>query len=88
MTHPGSGVDLGSVAQQYAHDVGLIGSGGQVQRCFTAHRGRVDAGAMLDEVQQYVHVPHERRHVQRRQTRLQQIALHYIIIHLYFTIEW
>jgi len=45
-----------------------------MQRCFTAHRRRIYAGAMLDQVQQDVHVTHERCHVQRRQTGLQPIT--------------
>ena len=45
-----------------------------MQRRFAAHGGRVDAGAVLDEVEQDVHVTHERGHVQRRQAGLQTVA--------------
>ena len=57
------GVHLRAVAQQDADDVGLVGARGQVQSRLTAHGGRVRVGAVLDQVDDDVHVAHEGRHM-------------------------
>jgi len=60
---PGLGVDVSAIAQQNAQDVGLVGTGGEVKRRFTAHCRRVGISAVLKQEQNDVHVPHERSHV-------------------------
>ena len=74
--YPGLGVDVRAVAEQDSDDVGLVGAGGEVERRFTARRLVVWVGAGLQQEHGDVHVAHERRHVQRRQARLQPARQH------------
>ena len=69
--YPGSSVDLRTIAQEDADDVGLVGPGGQVERRLTPDSGHVGVGLVLDQVDDYVHAAHEAGHVQGRQPRLQ-----------------
>ena len=71
-TYPGFGIDIGTISEQNADDVSLVGTGSQMQGGLTTHSGSVRVGVVLDQVDHDVHVTHEGCHVQRSQTRLEK----------------
>ena len=69
-TYSSSGVHLGVVAQEDAHNVGLVGSGGQMKWRLATHRRCIGARSVLQQVDDNVHAAHETGHMQWSQTRL------------------
>ena len=62
-TYSSPGVHLGVVAQENAHNVRLIGSGGQMKRRLATHRRSIRARSVLQQVDDNVHATHETGHV-------------------------
>ena len=69
-SYPCSSVNLCSISQEDSDDVGLIGSGGQMQGCLTSNCLGVRVCAVLDQVDDDVHVSHEGWHVKGCQAGL------------------
>lgn len=69
-TDPGSGVDLGAVAQQDADDVSLVGARRKVQRGLPSHCRHVRVCFVLQQVYHNVHAAHEAGYVQGCEPRL------------------
>ena len=73
-TYSSFSVDICAVPEQDAYDVGLIGASGEMECGLSADGREVGTGAMLDQIDDDVHVSHEWGHMQRREARLRKVA--------------
>lgn len=69
-THSCSSIHCGSVSEQDADDVRLVGAGSQVEGGLSTHCGEVGVSVVLDQVDHNVHVTHEGGNVEGGQARL------------------
>lgn len=69
-TYPSSGVHGGSISQQDPDNVRLVGPSSKMEGGLTTNCCSVGVGIVLDQVDDNVHVSHERSHMQRGQSRL------------------
>lgn len=78
-TNSCSGVYGGSVSEQDADDIRLIGSSRQVESSLSTYCGEVWISVVLYQVDHDVHVTHERCNMEWGQTRLKVREFYWII---------